>query len=69
MPFFGLVQFRFDLCLTNPRVTGSFGQRVDIDEINKFLRVSSKTSMGNAIFHNLESGSNELQSGFFRKST
>ena len=27
MPLFGLVQFRFDLCLTNPRVTESFGQR------------------------------------------
>ena len=36
----------------------------DIDEINKFMQVSSKTSMSNAIFHNLESGSNELQSGF-----
>ena len=55
MPLFGLVQFKFDLCLTNPRV---------IDEINKFMQVSSKTSMSNAIFHNLESGSNELQSGF-----
>ena len=39
-------------------MTGSF------DEINKFMQVSSKTSMSNAIFHNLESGSNELQSGF-----
>ena len=28
------------------------------------MQVSSKTSMSNAIFHNLESGSNELQSGF-----
>ena len=28
------------------------------------MQVSSKTSMNNAIFHNLESGSNELQSGF-----
>ena len=28
------------------------------------MQVSSKTSIGNAIFHNLESGSNELQSGF-----
>ena len=36
----------------------------DIDEINTFMQVSSKTSMSNAIFHNLESGSNELQSGF-----
>ena len=67
MPLFGLVQFRFDLCLTNPRVTGSFGQRHRWnpgDEINKFMQVSSKTSMSNAFFHNLESGSNELQSGF-----
>ena len=36
----------------------------DIDEINKFMQVSSKTSMSNALFYNLESGSNELQSGF-----
>ena len=36
----------------------------DIDEINKFMQVSSKTSMSNALFHNLESGSNELESGF-----
>ena len=36
----------------------------DIDEKNKFMQVSSKTSMSNAILHNLESGSNELQSGF-----
>ena len=36
----------------------------DIDEINKLMQVSSKTPMSNAIFHNLESGSNELQSGF-----
>ena len=28
------------------------------------MQVSSKTSKSNAIFHNLESGSNELQSGF-----
>ena len=28
------------------------------------MQVSSKTSMSNAIFNNLESGSNELQSGF-----
>ena len=28
------------------------------------MQVSSKTSMSNAIFHNLQSGSNELQSGF-----
>ena len=28
------------------------------------MQVSSKTSMSNAILHNLESGSNELQSGF-----
>ena len=28
------------------------------------MHVSSKTSMSNALFHNLESGSNELQSGF-----
>ena len=28
------------------------------------MQVSSKTSMSNVIFHNLESGSNELQSGF-----
>ena len=28
------------------------------------MQVSSKTSMSNAIFHNLESGSNELQSRF-----
>ena len=28
------------------------------------MQVSSKTSMSNAIFHNLESRSNELQSGF-----
>ena len=28
------------------------------------MQVSSKTLMSNAIFHNLESGSNELQSGF-----
>ena len=27
------------------------------------MQVSSKTSMSNAIFHNLKSGSNELQSG------
>ena len=63
MPLFSLVQFRFDLCLTNPRVTGSLLVK-DIDEINKFMQVSSKTSMSNAILHNLESGSNELQSGF-----
>ena len=36
----------------------------DIDEINKFMQVSSQTSMSNAISHNLESRSNELQSGF-----
>ena len=36
----------------------------DIDETNKFMQVSSQTSMSNAISHNLESGSNELQSGF-----
>ena len=36
----------------------------DIDEINKFMQVSSKTSMSNVIFHSLESGSNELQSDF-----
>ena len=33
------------------------------------MQVSSKTSMSNAIFFNLESGSNELQSGFSEKST
>ena len=36
----------------------------DIDEINKFMQVSSKTSISNAILHNLGSGSNEPQSGF-----
>ena len=50
------------MCLTNPRGPGLSVK--DIDEINKFMQVSSKTSMSNAIFHNLESGSNELQSGF-----
>ena len=28
------------------------------------MQVSSKTSMSNAVFHNLEYGSNELQGGF-----
>jgi len=28
------------------------------------MQVSSKTSISNAIFHNLESGLNELQSGY-----
>ena len=62
MPLFGLVQFRFDL--SDKSTCDRVFAVTDIDEINKFMQVSSKTSMSNAIFHNLESGSNELQSRF-----
>ena len=34
-----------------------------------YAQVSSKTSMSNAIFYNLESGSNRTSKRFFRKST